>query len=74
MGWCSGTYTFDVAVGAILEPSGDKVSAIKDLIEEWEDMDWDCQVDSHYWEHPIVRRAFKELHPDWEWDFYDSEG
>ena len=60
MGWCSGTITFDAAVKAIVEPDADKLTAIKALIECFEDQDWDCQEDSAYWEHPLVRQAFTE--------------
>ena len=38
------------------------------LIEALQDHDWDCEQDSDYWDHPLVREAFKKLHPGWDWD------
>ena len=71
MGWCSGTETFDVAVGGILnEDNMTPKDRIKMLIQAWQNMDWDCEQDSQYWNHPVVRQAFKELWPDW---FGDDE-
>lgn len=61
MGWCSGTVVFDAAVEAILDPNADKKYAIKALIESLEDLDWDCQCESDYWEHPLVKECFIEL-------------
>jgi hypothetical protein len=40
-------------------------SALKHIIVALEDMDWDCQQDSSYWDEPLVARIFRELHPDW---------
>ena len=65
MGWCSGTDTFDVAVMAILAANMSLKDRVKLLIKEWQSMDWDCEMDSEYWEHPIVREAFMELYPGW---------
>lgn len=64
MGWCSATIIFDEVVGALLDGK-DKKEAIKALIQELEDNDWDCQSDSDYFEHPLIDEIFKELHPDW---------
>ena len=69
MGWCSGTGVFDIFCKVVLvEGEVDKATALKTFIEELEDSDWDCQSDSSYWDHPLVREAFQELHPDWDWD------
>lgn len=66
MGWCSGTVVFDAAVKAIIDPNANKKYAIKALIEALEDLDWDCQTDSDYWEHPLVKECFIELgRKDW---------
>lgn len=71
MGWCSGTVIFDVVADALL---GDKVvskeAVLEVLITALEDGDWDCQQDSEYWEHPLVRKIFAKIHPDW----FDDEG
>lgn len=65
MGWCSGTQVFDNVVAALVDKSVSKEECIKNLIGALEDMDWDCQQDSDYYEHPLVRKAFKAIHPDW---------
>lgn len=64
MGWCSATIIFDKVVGALLDDK-DKKEAIKALIEALEDNDWDCQSDSDYFDHPLIKEIFKELHPSW---------
>jgi len=75
MGWCSATRIFDPVVGALLdEKPVDKRDVIKMLIEVLEDGDWDCQQDSAYYDHPLVRSIFKELHPDWFEDEEPSNG
>ena len=71
MGWCSGTYVFDAVLSALVDDKKvDVETIIKILIEALEDNDWDCQSDSDYWDHPIVNKIFKELHPSW---FEDDE-
>lgn len=77
MGWCSGTDVFDIICEAMLDPenksinpdtfvvTSDTKSVLKRIIVELEEMDWDCQKESEFWEQPIVQEAFKELHPDW---------
>lgn len=70
MGWCSGTETFDVAVEVVLDNETPTKDKIKKLITAWQNMDWDCEADSRYWDHPVVRQAFRELYPDW---FEDEE-
>ncbi len=71
MGWGSGTRIFDSVCGGLLsdEPL-DKKEIITYLIDALEDGDWDCQQDSAYWEHPIVKEVMREIHPDW---FEDDE-
>ena len=66
MGWCSGTEVFDAVAGALLDDKPvDKKTVLKNLIETLQDKDWDCESDSDYWEHPIIREIFIELEPDW---------
>lgn len=65
MGWCSGTEIFDRVVEILLEPHLDKKKIIKELLDVLEDQDWDCQQDSLYWDHPLVRKVFEEVHPKW---------
>ena len=77
MGWCSGTDVFDTVCEAMLNPKNINVDpntglivsntkeVLKKVITELEEMDWDCQEDSEFWESPIVQEIFKNLHPDW---------
>ena len=67
MGWCSGTKLFDIIVESLIDKKRTKTpkEVIKILTEVMEDMDWDCQQDSRYWNHPLIQDVFKELHPDW---------
>lgn len=66
MGWCSGTEIFDTVAGAILsdEPI-DKKEILMVVAEALRSMDWDCESDSEYWDHPVVREIFMELEPEW---------
>lgn len=69
MGWCSGTGVFDKMAKFIInspQPEDQKVEALVHLAQALEDQDWDCQQDSDFYEDPIVRRALRQLHPDWE--------
>lgn len=69
MGWCSGTRVFDAIVTSIVDniaDTGKQAKLITDLTEILEDMDWDCQYDSEYANHPIVKQVWHELYPDWE--------
>lgn len=69
MGWCSGTKIFDAVCEAVLDqPRISKKDLIKAVAEELEEDDWDCQQDSNYYDHPLVKEVMKELHPNWEID------
>lgn len=87
MGWCSGTGVFDeVCAALLLEPSKRKNAkrklktelseevkiTIKALIIVLENLDWDCQQESSFWKHPLVRQCFKEIHPEENFDGYDD--
>lgn len=66
MGWCSATTIFDNVAGALLYKKPEKPEVIlENLIEALEDGDWDCQQESAYWDHPVVRKIMKKLHPAW---------
>ena len=69
MGWCSGTVIFDGVLDEVLKKDGkpDVEAVVRTLVAALEDGDWDCQQDSEYWSHPIVRKVMKDLHPDWGW-------
>jgi hypothetical protein len=65
MGWCSGTIIFDRTVEALLYPGRlDKKEFIKELITSLRNSDWDCEFDSSYITHPLVKEAFIELDPE----------
>ncbi len=68
MGFCSGTEIFDPVVAHILDaqlPETQATALIGALIEALWDHDWDCESDSAYWDHPLVRQVFRNLQPDW---------
>lgn len=72
MGWCSGTTIFDKVVEYILESKDiDKKELIRVLVNALFAQDWDCEGDSKYWKHPLVREVFAEMYPDW---FKEEEG
>jgi hypothetical protein len=73
MGWCSATRLFDSIVSDLkLTNIDDKHfhTVVWNLICELEDMDWDCQSESDFWEDEQVRGIFKEMNPTW---FADDE-
>ena len=63
MGWCSGTATFDVAMYVVLDESLSLKEKVARLIKAWTDMDWDCESESAYWEHPLFREVWEEMYP-----------
>ena len=68
MGWSSGTQIFDVFCDALLgdgERKMTKQSALKVIIKALEEGDWDCHQDSQYWDHPLVQKVMRKLHPEW---------
>ena len=65
MGWCSATELFDKLCDVLFDAKSDKEPVLKSFITALEDADWDCQVDSKYWDHPLIQKIFRELHPDW---------
>lgn len=73
MGWCSGTRIFDSVVKALREtktPWSSQENILWNLVYELEDMDWDCQCESYYWDDPQIKQFFRQLHPHW---FEDEE-
>lgn len=66
MGWCSGTEVFDSFCESFFNPKTKNAHEILvRIIDTLESLDWDCQMDSAYWDKPAVRAAFMELHPEW---------
>lgn len=66
MGWCSGTEIFDTVCKAVLSDKPvDKEQTIRDLIEVLHYHDWDCESDSEFYGHQVVKKIFKELFPEW---------
>lgn len=78
MGWCSGTGIFDDIMEAILNGSHeDFYSYQKNIVEAltkamWRH-DWDCEPDSDYLFHPLVKEVFIELDSRWEDYFKEME-
>ena len=77
MGWSSGTRVFDKVCGHVLgSPDRKGIStaiSVQDLlialVDVLEDLDWDCQEESRYFNHPLVREILVRKHPDWDWDW-----
>lgn len=67
MGWGSATVIFDNVCKSLLKV--DKPLTVEEticsLVIELENADWDCQQDSDYWNHPIVQKIMRKLHPNW---------
>lgn len=62
MGWCSGTVVFDAVCDAILSNKKiDKQELLEQFISVLHDMDWDCEQESEYFNHPTVKKAFTRL-------------
>lgn len=73
MGWCSGTEVFDAIAEALLSDKPlDKKEVLKTVILALWDRDWDCETDSRFFKHPLVRESLIELDPDWEEYFDDT--
>jgi hypothetical protein len=72
MGWCSGTDLFDKVIEAIPEESR-TVELFEKIIDAFEQMDWDCQMESDYSGEPNFRAAFKHLNPDWNEEVEDGQ-
>ena len=66
MGWCSATLIFDAVAEGLLEkePKRTPKEILKFLFQTLGDMDWDCQEDSKYWNHPIIQEIVKELNSE----------
>lgn len=68
MGWCSATPIFDAIGKYVLDselPEEKQFGIMRVLADALEEEDWDCQQDSDYYDHPIIQRVMKELHPHW---------
>lgn len=74
MGFALGTEAFDRITESTLNlniSEEEKVKFIVDVINAFEDLDWDCHADSYYYDHPIVVKALIILHPDWFSDAFE---
>jgi hypothetical protein len=72
MGWSGGHLVFDPVVKKVLELvalreiSEDRATEIiKALVVALEDADWDTQNDSKYFNEPLIRLVFMDLHENW---------
>jgi len=63
MGWCSGTETFDAAMDMIFNEEKSLKEKVRELIKTWQGMDWDCEGESAYWDHPLFREIWQEMYP-----------
>lgn len=75
MGWASGSRLFSRVIHAIkvhIEDFEERVDIYYDLIEAFEDADWDTQ-DECLGDDPAYDKALYELHPDWEEDYDEEE-
>jgi hypothetical protein len=71
MGWCSATEIFDNVVSGLVGDSKlSKEKIIENLVCALEDGDWDCQSDSAYVDHPLVRKVFEKRYPG----MYEEDG
>lgn len=82
MGWCGGTDVFDPVVKQVLStdlPDQKKHDIILALINALFDQDYDCESESVYWKHPLIRKVliatktYKQSDFD-EWDRESEEG
>ncbi len=73
MGWCSATEIFDSVCSALLDDDEnvDKKATIKVLIGALWQGDWDCEFDSAFINHPLVKECFIELDHRFK-EYYDE--
>jgi hypothetical protein len=67
MGWCSATIIFDSVCDGLIGKGKSKQTpeqVIRALAAALEDGDWDCQQDSAYWNHPVVKKVMRDLGHD----------
>jgi hypothetical protein len=64
MGWCSATEIFDTVAEVVLDNDSIPVKKQEEVIERLYSIlrvhDWDCQWDSGYADHPIVKKLLDE--------------
>ena len=74
MGWCGATLIFDEVCESLLtdRPNNPKETITK-LYEVLKDLDWDCENESDFIDHPTVREAFVAVDPDWEEYFKEMD-
>lgn len=71
MGWCSGTEIFDVVAKHVTKKHLNRDALLEELIGVMWDHDWDCECESEYVNHPLIRKAFLNLDPNTS--LYDQE-
>lgn len=73
MAWISGLDIFDKVIGSVLDRTNNDLKAvIKALIKEFENHGCDIIQSSDYFDNPLVREAYTELHPGWN-DYVEEE-
>lgn len=65
MGWCNGgTLIFDTVCKQVLDkkdiPAKTQEKIIRKLYAALSNADWDCECESNYIKHPIVKKIFIE--------------
>lgn len=66
MAWISGLDIFDSILNSLLNRTNNDLKAvIKALIIEFESRGCDIIQSSNYFDNPLVRDAYTELHPGW---------
>lgn len=77
MGWSSATEIFDAVVDGILSTKAtdiEKKVVIKILIRELLSKDWDCESESDFFNHPLVKECFIEIDKRYVEYYEEGEG
>lgn len=64
MGWCSATRIFDGVIESALKTDiSDEalVAVVTSLYQELTDMDWDCQCESEFFNHPRIKPIIDKI-------------
>jgi hypothetical protein len=65
MGWCGGTTILDAVFEVMVEKPTDTGAILRALITALEDADCDTLDESWYSDHPMMRNAMIDLHPEY---------
>jgi len=64
------TEIFDTVINVLVEDDEevDKETLIKELINILEAFNWIAPRKSDFFDHPLVEKCFRDIHPDWHWN------